>query len=186
MLRLPVAAALAVLAIAAAAMPAEARRLRPAPVCDNLDVFRPCPALTDREWPAARPARALKSSARYVAPRHGRAYGRASQGLGGPSRVVDHPAGCPRRLHCGCGAAVRVFGAPVRALWLAAAWFKFPRAAPAPGMVAVRPHHVMVLEGELRPGVWLVYDANSGRGLTRIHARAIAGWTIVNPHGGRA
>lgn len=97
------------------------------------------------------------------------------------AEVVAHPAGCPARAFCGCGASVRVFGHSVRELWLAANWYRFPRAAPAPGMVAVRPHHVFVLEADLGGGVWSVYDANSGRGLTRIHARSLSGYTIVSP-----
>lgn len=97
------------------------------------------------------------------------------------TQIVEHPAGCPSRAFCGCGAAVRVFGHAVRELWLAANWFKFPRAAPAPGMVAVRTHHVMVLEADMGDGVWQVYDANSGGHATRIHARSIAGYTIVSP-----
>lgn len=100
--------------------------------------------------------------------------------------IVDHPAGCPRRAFCGCGAALRVFGSPVRSLWLAANWFRFPRAAPGAGMVAVRRHHVFVLEQHLGGTTWLAYDANSGRHATRIHARSIAGYTIVNPHAGIA
>ena len=99
----------------------------------------------------------------------------------GPSTVVAHPVGCPRRQFCGCGAAVRVFGRPMRNLWLAANWFRFPRAAPAPGMVAVRTHHVFVLEQYLGDGMWMTYDANSGHHLTRMHARSIAGYTIVDP-----
>ena len=95
--------------------------------------------------------------------------------------IVAHPAGCPKRLFCGCGASVRVFGHSVRELWLAANWYKFPRTYPAPGAVAVRRHHVMVLEADLGGGVWQVYDANSGRGATRIHARSLAGYTIVQP-----
>lgn len=98
-----------------------------------------------------------------------------------PTQIVAHPAGCPSRAFCGCGAAVRVFGHSVRELWLAANWFKFPRTSPAPGMVAVRPHHVMVLEADLGGGVWQVYDANSGGHATRVHARRIAGYTIVSP-----
>ena len=98
-----------------------------------------------------------------------------------PVQIVAHPTGCPARQFCGCGAAVRVFGRPVRDLWLAANWYRFPRAAPAPGMAAVRPHHVFVLEADLGGGVWQVFDANSGGHLTRIHARAIAGYTIVSP-----
>lgn len=98
-------------------------------------------------------------------------------------QVVAHPAGCPSRAFCGCGASVRVFGHSVRDLWLASNWFRFPRAAPGAGMVAVRRHHVFVLEADLGGGVWQVYDANSGGHATRIHARSIAGYTIVNPHG---
>lgn len=97
--------------------------------------------------------------------------------------IVAHPGGCPGRAFCGCGAAVRVFGRPVRELWLAAAWFRFPRTSPAPGMVAVRRHHVFVLEQHVGGDVWKVYDANSGHGLTRIHDRSVAGYTVVNPHG---
>lgn len=95
--------------------------------------------------------------------------------------VVSHPPGCPARLFCGCGAAVRVFGSPVRSLWLAANWLRFPRTEPAPGMVAARRGHVFVLEQHLGGNRWQVYDANSGRGMTRIHARSIAGYVIVNP-----
>jgi hypothetical protein len=98
--------------------------------------------------------------------------------------IVAHPAGCPRSAYCGCGAAVRVFGHPVRELWLAANWFKFPRAEAAPGMAAVRRHHVFVLEQHLRGDTWLVYDANSGGHATRLHGRSIAGFAIVNPRAG--
>lgn len=100
------------------------------------------------------------------------------------AQIVAHPAGCPARAFCGCGAAVHVFGHAVRELWLAANWFRFPRAAPAPGMVAVRPHHVFVLETHLDGDTWRVYDANSGGHATRIHARSIAGYAIVDPHRG--
>jgi hypothetical protein len=97
--------------------------------------------------------------------------------------VVSHPAGCPRISFCGCGAAVRIFGRPIRDLWLAANWFHFPRTRPAPGMAAVRRHHVMVLEANLGGGVWRVYDANSGRHRTRVHARSLAGFVVVDPRG---
>ena len=96
-------------------------------------------------------------------------------------RVVAHPEGCPWRQFCGCGASIRVFGRSIRSLWLAAAWFKFPRATPAPGMAAVRNHHVMVLESHVSGDVWTVYDANSGGHQTRVHQRSIAGYVIVNP-----
>jgi hypothetical protein len=97
------------------------------------------------------------------------------------ARIVSHPVGCPARAFCGCGASVRVFGRSIRSLWLAAAWFKFPRATPAVGMVAVRRGHVFVLESHINNSTWLAYDANSGHHLTRIHPRSIAGYTIVNP-----
>jgi len=98
------------------------------------------------------------------------------------STTVEHPAGCPWRAFCGCGAAVRIFGRPVRDLWLAANWFRFPRATPAPGMAAVRRHHVFVLEQWLGGSTWLVFDANSGHHGTRVHPRSIVGYAIVNPH----
>lgn len=99
--------------------------------------------------------------------------------------VVQHPAGCPRRAFCGCGASVEVFGKPIRELYLARNWFRFPRAAPAPGMVAVRRGHVFVLRHHISGNTWMAYDANSGRRLTRVHPRSIAGLTIVNPHGSK-
>jgi hypothetical protein len=98
------------------------------------------------------------------------------------SGVVEHPPGCPWRAFCGCGAAVRIFGKPFRNLWLAANWFKFPRAEPAPMTAGVRRHHVFVLLAHRHGNVWLVYDANSGGHATRIHERSIVGYTIVNPH----
>ena len=108
-----------------------------------------------------------------------RVFSEKSERVG--STIVAHPPGCPSRAFCGCGAAVRVFGSPIRSLWLAANWFRFPRTPPAPGMVAVRRHHVFVLEADLGGGLWQVFDANSGGHATRIHARSIAGYVIVNP-----
>lgn len=97
--------------------------------------------------------------------------------------VVAHPSGCPSRAFCGCGTAVRLLGAPVRSLWLARAWFKFPRAAPAPGMAAVRNGHVFAIEQVLGNGTVLAYDPNSGGRQTRIHVRSLAGYTVVDPRG---
>lgn len=91
------------------------------------------------------------------------------------------PSGCPRSF-CGCGAALRVFGRIVPELNLAANWLRFPRAAPAPGMVAARHGHVFVLEQHLEGDTWMAYDANSGGHATRIHARSLRGYTVVNPH----
>lgn len=100
----------------------------------------------------------------------------ASQIVGG------RPSGCPRRF-CGCGASLHLFGRIVPSLNLAANWLRFPRAAPAPGMAAARRGHVMVLKQHLGGSTWLVHDSNSGGGKTRLHARSIAGFAVVNPHG---
>jgi hypothetical protein len=94
--------------------------------------------------------------------------------------VGGRPAGCPRSF-CGCGAAIRVFGRIVPELNLAANWLRFPRASPAPGMAAARRGHVFVLERHIAGDIWLAYDANSGGHATRIHARSLRGYTIVNP-----
>lgn len=100
------------------------------------------------------------------------------------SEILPHPQGCPRRAFCGCGASVNLFGRPVRELFLAANWFKFPRATPGHNMAAVRRGHVFVLKHQLKDDLWMVYDANSGGRQTRMHARSIRGYTIVNPSGG--
>jgi len=99
--------------------------------------------------------------------------------------IVSHPVGCPARAFCGCGAALEVFGRHVRSLWLARNWFQFPRTSPAPGMVAVRKHHVFVIRQVISHNTVLAYDANSGGRKTRIHIRSLSGFVVVNPHGGR-
>ena len=98
------------------------------------------------------------------------------------TQVVPNPPGCPARAFCGCGAALEVFGRHVRSLWLARNWFQFPRTSPAPGMVAVRKHHVFVIRQVLENNTVLAYDANSGGRKTRIHVRSLSGFVVVNPH----
>ena len=105
--------------------------------------------------------------------------------FGDGAHIVSNPAGCPRIAFCGCGAAVEVFGKPIRELWLAANWLLFPRASPAPGMVAVRQHHVFVIREVHGDGTVLAYDANSGGHRTRIHNVSLRGYSVRNPHGGR-
>jgi hypothetical protein len=95
--------------------------------------------------------------------------------------VNGRPSGCPRSF-CGCGAALRVFGRIVPELNLASNWLRFPRTPPAPGMVAARQGHVFVLEQHVEGDTWMAYDANSGGHATRIHARSLRGYTVVNPH----
>ena len=99
------------------------------------------------------------------------------------AQLLPHPSGCPRQAFCGCGAAVEVFGRPIRRLWLAANWLRFPRTAPAPGMVAARRHHVFVIKRVLGDGKVLAYDANSGGHKTRLHVRSLAGFIVVDPSG---
>ncbi len=98
--------------------------------------------------------------------------------------VVAHPAGCPRTLFCGCGAA-QALGLSDRSLWLVSSWHKFPRATAAPGMAALwGGRHVAVIREVHGDGTATVYDANSGGGRTRVHRVSLAGLTIVDPHGG--
>ena len=97
--------------------------------------------------------------------------------------VSRRPDGCPHAF-CGCEASLYLFGQIRPELNLASNWMrKFPRATPAPGMAAVRNHHVMVLVSQVDGNNWLVHDGNSGGGLTREHVLPISGYVIVNPHG---
>ena len=99
------------------------------------------------------------------------------------STASPRPAGCPHAF-CGCEASLYLFGHIRAELNLASNWTrKFPRTSPAPGMAAVRTHHVMVLVSQVDGSNWLVHDGNSGGGLTREHVRSITGYTIVNPRG---
>lgn len=97
------------------------------------------------------------------------------------SQILPHPAGCPRRLFCGCGAAQEVGLSHRRDLWLAANWLRFPAAQPGAGMVAANRRHVMVIRQYLGNNQALVYNANGGGGRTYLHVRSLAGYKIVNP-----
>lgn len=102
---------------------------------------------------------------------------------GHTAELLPHPKGCPARLFCGCGVAVKVFGEVRRDLWRAAAWFRFPRSSPGPGTVAVNRRHVFYIESVNSDGTVIAYDPNSGGGLTRRHVRSLAGYTVVDPNG---
>ena len=105
----------------------------------------------------------------------------------GGGEVIQHPAGCPARLFCGCGASIEAFGRSIRDLWLVSNWYRFPRAAPAPGMAVLwGTHHVAMIRQYFGDGTALLYDANSGKGLTRLHRIRIAGLAVVDPHPGHA
>lgn len=129
---------------------------------------------------------AFKRTRQAVSPATGPARYAAHTG----TEIVPNPPGCPRTLFCGCGAAWKIFGQPLRELayagrklnlWWAPDWMIFPKAAPAPQMVAVSSHHIFVLLEDRGNGNWLTYDANSGGNATRIHVRSIAGYSIHNP-----
>jgi hypothetical protein len=94
--------------------------------------------------------------------------------------VSGRPAGCPRAF-CGCEASLYRFGRILPQLNLASNWRRFPRAAAASGMAAVRSGHVMILKSHIEGNIWSVHDGNSGGHVTREHARSIAGYTIVDP-----
>jgi hypothetical protein len=113
----------------------------------------------------------------------GSASSRHASASYGRGEIVAHPAGCPRTLFCGCGAAHEL-GLSDRSLWLARSWYKFPRATAAPGMAALwGTRHVAIIRETHGDGTATVYDANSGGGLTRVHRVSLAGLTIVDPHG---
>ncbi len=97
--------------------------------------------------------------------------------------VGGRPDGCPH-AYCGCEASRYVFGKVRPELNLASNWMRFPRTKPAPGMAAVRNHHVMVLMSHAGGNDWLVHDGNAGEGKTREHVMSISGYVVVNPTGG--
>ena len=102
---------------------------------------------------------------------------------GNSTLVGRRPAGCPYE-YCGCEASLYVFGEIRPKLNVARNWrAMFPRTTPAPGMAAVRTHHVMVLMSHVGGDRWLVHDGNFGH-VTRDHVRSIRGYTIVDPHRG--
>jgi hypothetical protein len=97
--------------------------------------------------------------------------------------IGGRPSGCPHAF-CGCEASLYRFGRIIPALNLAANWRRFPRAAPASGMAAVRSGHVMILQRQVAGDIWYVHDGNSGGHATREHPRSIAGYAIVDPSSG--
>jgi len=115
--------------------------------------------------------------------RHSHSHARAQERSTGQAQILgSRPAGCPQR-YCACALAIKLFGRIRPELNLASNWLrKFPRTSPAPMMVAARSGHAMQLLEHSSGDKWKVWDANSGRGLTRIHIRSIRGFAVVNPH----
>jgi hypothetical protein len=120
-------------------------------------------------------------------PHHPRLYQHfrdAMASYGGEEAIVGgRPSGCPHAF-CGCEASLFRFGRIIPQLNLASNWRRFPRAAPATGMAAVRSGHVMILQRQVEGDIWYVHDGNSGGRVTREHPRSIAGYTIVDPSSG--
>ena len=172
-----------------AASDARPYRILRAPECN---VTMPCDfsySQTPREWAlkaSLRQASLQRSSLQAYRSTHMTVSDAGSAAttisVSGERIVGGRPAGCPSSF-CGCGASLRVFGRVVPELNLASNWLRFPRTAPAPGMVAARRGHVFVLEQHLGGDNWMAYDANSGGHATRIHARSLRGYTVVNPRG---
>lgn len=102
----------------------------------------------------------------------------------GSTVVGGRPVGCPH-AYCGCASA-RYVGLRGSQWNLAANWLRLPRTAPASGMAAARRGHVFILKHHVSGNNWMVYDPNSGGGLTRVHVRSLAGYQIVNPRGSYA
>jgi hypothetical protein len=103
---------------------------------------------------------------------------------GAEGQIVAHPAGCPRTLFCGCGAAQEL-GLTDSSLWAVKSWYKFPRAAAAAGMALLwGERHVAAIRTVHGDGTATVYAANSGGGLTRVHRISLAGLIVVDPHAG--
>jgi hypothetical protein len=127
----------------------------------------------------------LFSSSAQAQPHH-----RYHSALGSPTliaRAIDgerivggRPAGCPHAF-CGCEASLYKFGRIIPELNLASNWRRFPRAAPAPGMAAVRSGHVMILQQQVDGNIWSAHDGNSGGHMTREHLVSISGYLIVDP-----
>ena len=170
--------ALAFLALTSTA--SEARSFRTMSQAPGCNVTMPCDfstSQTNQSFVQAQQHRRVLQQSRLD-------YGRqdVAQGDVASARTVSgrRPSGCPRSF-CGCGASLRVFGRIVPELNLAANWLRFPRTAPAPGMVAARHGHVFVLEQHVEGDTWMAYDANSGGHATRLHARSLRGYTVVNP-----
>lgn len=142
----------------------------------------------DRYCPVDAPASASNPATRKVSGGPGyRGSADLSESItgafSGVLRYLPHPAGCPRRAFCACGAAVHLFGKPIRGLWPVRAWRQFRQATPAPGRVAIerRRSHLFVLKQHVGGSNWLVYDWNSGGHRSRVHVRSIASAIIVDP-----
>jgi hypothetical protein len=180
----------AALALVCLSLPAEAHPRHVAhhrydPACN---VSMPCEIPAGAKQVASRKeaARLARGQALYDAMPFGMPTDRAGRALPASQVIGGRPAGCPHRF-CGCGASLYRFGKIIPSLNLAENWLRkfrhVPHSMAQPRMAAARRGHVMVLVEHIHGNVWLVHDSNSGGGRTRLHARSIAGFTVVDPNG---
>ena len=107
-------------------------------------------------------------------------HARVSTGYSETQVIGGRPAGCPH-AYCGCALA-RYLGLKDTRLNLAWNWTRiFPKAQAGAGMAVVWRHHVAYIESMVGNGEALLRDYNSGRGLSRLHVRSIAGAVVVDP-----
>lgn len=94
--------------------------------------------------------------------------------------IGGRPSGCPW-AYCGCGLR-KYLGLSDDRLNLAWNWARlFRHTSPAPGVAAVRHHHVMLLVSHVSGSIWTVRDYNGGRHLSYIHERDVRGYVFVDP-----
>lgn len=97
--------------------------------------------------------------------------------------IGTRPGVCTDSRYCGCGVSIWAFGHSVRDLWLVKNWRRFPRAEPAAGRVVLfGNYHVAGIESVDANGNAVLYDPNSGGGLTRRHTVNIHGLEVRDPH----
>lgn len=99
----------------------------------------------------------------------------ASTSLASAEQFLPHPAGCPARAFCGCG-AMKHLGLSDKRLYKASNW---PRYYQGSTRVAVWRRHVAVIDRMTGPNTAMLYDYNSGGHRSRYHERSLRGARII-------
>jgi hypothetical protein len=98
-----------------------------------------------------------------------------------PAAASGRPHGCPRAW-CGCWLAHHL-GLSDRSLWLARNWARKGRrvAGPAPGVIAVYPHHVGLVKAVAGPGRIVLLSGNDGRQVRERErsSRGVIAWVTL-------
>ena len=103
---------------------------------------------------------------------------------GGDVTYLPHPPGVRGSAFCGAGAHYALTGEVVNAgTWAIADYWPAHYHGSTP--VAHWSGHVAIIRQNYGDGTALMEDYNSGGHQSRLHQRSIAGYTIVNPYGGR-